>query len=44
MRALAARLIGSTLRESDPAVRWWPLGVFANQLGAFVGALPPGGS
>lgn len=28
--------IGRTLRESDPAVRWLLLGVFVNQLGAFV--------
>jgi MFS family permease len=28
--------IGSALRESDPAVRWLLLGVFVNQLGAFV--------
>ncbi len=36
MRGLAARLVGSTLRESDPAVRWLLFGVFVNQLGAFV--------
>ncbi len=36
MNGLAARLIGSTLRESDPAVRWLLFGVFVNQLGAFV--------
>jgi MFS family permease len=30
------RAIGSTLRESDPAVRWLLFGVFVNQLGAFV--------
>ena len=36
MRGLAARLMGSTLRESDPAVRWLLFGVFVNQLGAFV--------
>ena len=28
--------IGSTLRTSDPAVRWLLFGVFVNQLGAFV--------
>ena len=30
------RAIGSTLRTSDPAVRWLLFGVFVNQLGAFV--------
>lgn len=35
-RARDERAIGSTLRTTDPAVRWLLFGVFVNQLGAFV--------